>query len=106
VVPRLGFSSRAGTDKFRSGLSARRGFHIFCGRLQAVPKSSTILFDTVAVYLAYCQDWCGMERLGIRVTDDGLTVEEPGAKKMSVAMTWKDLTAFEGILVSRLTRGL
>jgi hypothetical protein len=62
-----------------------------------------VLFDTVAVYLAFSQDMCGMERLGIRVTDDGFTAEDPKARKINVALTWKNLGAFEDLLVQRLT---
>ncbi len=51
---------------------------------QADHHSST-LFDTVAVYLAFSQAFCKMEQLGIRVTDDGMTVIDDQAKKMSVA---------------------
>jgi inosine-uridine nucleoside N-ribohydrolase len=64
-------------------------------------RSST-LFDAVAVYLAVRQDLCGMEKLGIRVTDDGFTVIDPQAKPMNVATSWKDLGAFEDWLVERL----
>jgi inosine-uridine nucleoside N-ribohydrolase len=67
------------------------------------PTRSTTLFDTVAVYLAFSQAWCGMEELGIRVTDDGFTVPDPAAKRVNVAMTWKNLDAFEDFLVQRLT---
>jgi len=69
------------------------------------PVQSTTLFDVVAVYLAFNQDWCGMETIGIRVTDDGLTIEDPNAKKMNVALTWKNLPALEDLLVERLTKG-
>jgi inosine-uridine nucleoside N-ribohydrolase len=64
---------------------------------------STTLFDTVAVYLAFDQSLCHMETLGIRVTDDGFTVIDPTAKKLSVATSWKDLGAFVDLLVARLT---
>lgn len=73
------------------------------GSPEGFPTRSTTLFDVVAVYLAYSQDWCGMEQLGIRVTDDGFTIEDPTAKKMSVATTWKNLPALEDQLVKRLT---
>ncbi len=73
------------------------------GSPAAVPTQSTTLFDVVAVYLAFGQDWCGMERLGIRVTDDGITFEDPNARMMNVAMTWKNLPALEDLLVHRLT---
>lgn len=75
------------------------------GSPDAFPTRSTTLFDAVAVYLAFSQDWCGMETVGIRVTDDGLTIEDPNAKKMNVAMTWKNLAALEELLVERLTNG-
>jgi len=70
---------------------------------KSLDTSSTTLFDTVAVYLAFSRDWCNMEELGIRVTDDGFTVEDPAAKKVNAAMSWKDLAAFEDLLVQRLT---
>lgn len=63
---------------------------------------STTLFDTVAVYLAFAQSLCNLETLGIRVTNDGFTLIDPTAKKMSVATSWKDLGAFEDLLVTRL----
>ncbi len=66
-------------------------------------KASSTLFDTVAVYLAFTQELCKMETLPIRVTDDGKTVIDPAAKKMSVATEWKDMGAFEDFLVERLT---
>jgi len=64
---------------------------------------STTLFDAVAVYLAFDQSFCNMETLGIRVTDDGFTKIDPAAKKVSVATSWKDIGAFEDLLVARLT---
>lgn len=70
-----------------------------------VPVRSSTLFDTVAIYLAFHQELCGMEKLGIRVNDEGFTLEDPTAKPMNVATTWKDLAAFEDLLVRRITAG-
>jgi len=64
--------------------------------------ASSVLFDTVAVYLAFADDLLVMEKLPIRVTDDGYTVIEPGAKVINCAMAWKDYGAFEDFLVQRL----
>jgi len=64
-------------------------------------RSST-LFDTVAVYLAIRRDLCVMEKLGIRVTDDGFTVIDPQAKQVNVATNWKDLGTFEDWIAQRL----
>ncbi len=66
-------------------------------------ERSSTLFDTVAVYLAIRQDLCVMEKLGIRVTDEGMTLIEPQAKQINVATSWKDLGGFEDLLVERLT---
>jgi inosine-uridine nucleoside N-ribohydrolase len=73
------------------------------GNDELISVRSSTLFDTVAVYLAFRQDFCNLERLGIRVTDDGFTVVDSSTKHMDVAMTWKDLGAFEDLLVQRLT---
>jgi inosine-uridine nucleoside N-ribohydrolase len=69
---------------------------------QADRKSST-LFDTVAVYLAISRQLCRMERVGLRVTDEGFTVIDPAAKKINAATGWKDLDAYREFLVTRLT---
>jgi inosine-uridine nucleoside N-ribohydrolase len=66
-------------------------------------SGSSILFDTVAVYLAISQEMVVMEDLGIRVTDDGRTVIDPKAKILHCAMEWKNLPAFRQFLVRRLT---
>lgn len=63
---------------------------------------STVLFDTVAVYLAFSEDLLVMEKLGIRVTDTGYTVIDDHAKVVNCAMEWKDLGAFEDLLLGRL----
>ena len=66
-------------------------------------RQSSTLFDTVAVYLAFRQDLCRMERLGIRVTDQGFTVIDDQAKPVNCATAWKNLDAFRDFLVYRLT---
>jgi inosine-uridine nucleoside N-ribohydrolase len=65
--------------------------------------ASSTLFDTVAVYLAISQNLLVMERLGIRITDDGFTVIDAGAKQMNCATAWRDMTGFKDFLVKRLT---
>ena len=67
-------------------------------------RESTILFDTVAVYLALSEerDFCAMENLMIRVTDDGFTRIDPAGKAVGCAMGWKNLGGFEDFLVRRI----
>lgn len=74
------------------------------GQPKQIPTQSSILFDTVAIYLAYGQDLCTMETIPLRVTDDGFTRIDPNGKPIHVAAAWKDLSAFEDLLVQRLTR--
>jgi inosine-uridine nucleoside N-ribohydrolase len=67
-------------------------------------RESSILFDTVAVYLAVSQEFLTMEKLGIRVTDDGYTRIDPTGKTMNVATAWKNMDGFKDFMVGRLTR--
>jgi inosine-uridine nucleoside N-ribohydrolase len=66
--------------------------------------SSTTLFDTVAVYLAIRRDLVEMKEVSLRVTDDGFTRVEDGAKTVNCAVKWKDLDGYETWLVERLTK--
>ena len=75
----------------------------FADQRNQVSQHSSVLFDTVAVYLAVSDNLCRMELLPIRVNDDGLTVVDDDAKNMRVAISWKDREAFEDWLVTRLT---
>jgi len=67
-------------------------------------SSSTTLFDTVGIYLAMSTDLVKMEKLPIKVTDDGYTRIDENAKVINCATEWKDLDAFEDLLVDRLTK--
>ncbi len=64
---------------------------------------STVLFDCVAVYLAYAEDYVNTETFRFRITDDGYTVRDnEGPFSARVAMTWKNLPAFHDHLTARL----
>jgi inosine-uridine nucleoside N-ribohydrolase len=66
-------------------------------------RISTTLFDSVAVHLAAGGDLVEMERLPIRVTDDGYTViDRENGRLVNCAIAWKDLGAFETRLVNTL----
>lgn len=71
-----------------------------------VDVESSVLFDTVAVYLAYANSLCTLEALPIEVTDDGVTRIDSGGKanKVACAVQWKDLDGFHSHLVERLCR--
>jgi inosine-uridine nucleoside N-ribohydrolase len=68
-------------------------------------KGSSVLFDTVAVYLANPgpKPLVELESLQIAVTPAGMTVVDPGGKKMEVATKWLDLNGYCDHLVTVLT---
>jgi inosine-uridine nucleoside N-ribohydrolase len=66
------------------------------------PAKSSILFDCVAIYLAFDDALLRMEDLPIRITDDGMTVIDPRARTVHVGTGWKDYEGFEDLLVDRL----
>ena len=66
--------------------------------------SSTTLFDTVAIYLAVSKDLVVMERVPLRITDDGFTRVENGAKTVDCAVKWKNLDGYESWLADRLAK--
>jgi inosine-uridine nucleoside N-ribohydrolase len=63
---------------------------------------SSVLFDTVAVHLAYSTGYLKMEEMNVKVTDDGFTVIDPAGKRFNCAIEWTDMEAFERDLVARL----
>ncbi len=66
-------------------------------------RESTTLFDIVAVYLAFSEEWVEIEEVGLEVTDEGHTVEDPSARAVRGALRWKDRAALEEQIVARLT---
>ena len=68
-------------------------------------QSSSILYDTAAVYLAYPKTPLLTRRtLSISVTDDGITKVDPKGRPMSVATAWADLDGFRDRLVEVLSQ--
>jgi inosine-uridine nucleoside N-ribohydrolase len=64
---------------------------------------STVLFDCVAVYLAYAEDLVEVENIRYRISDDGMTIADPnGDCSARVALRWKNEPAFFDHLTDRL----
>lgn len=63
---------------------------------------SSTLFDCVAVYLAYSEQFVAIENVRCKVTDDGFTVRDPAGSPVRVALRWKSRDAFEQELTQRL----
>jgi hypothetical protein len=68
-------------------------------------RDTTVLYDTVAVYLAYSETLVRVEETGARVDDAGMTIPDPTAPKRRWAVAWNDLGAYEDLLVERLIAG-
>ncbi|MFA4944523.1 MAG: nucleoside hydrolase [Lentisphaeria bacterium] len=66
------------------------------------PEQTSVLFDTVAVFLAFSRQWLQMKTLDLIVTDDGFTREDPAGQPVDVALGWNDKPAFLEFLKQRL----
>jgi len=66
-------------------------------------RQSSVLYDSVAVYLAYCESHLVMETLPVVVTDDGKTLIDDAGKPVRCATSWQDKDAFLDLLTERLT---
>jgi hypothetical protein len=66
--------------------------------------SSTILYDTVAIYLAdpNRRKAIVLRDLNIKVTDDGMSVVSREGRRMDVATSWNSLDEFKDQLVTSL----
>ncbi len=66
-------------------------------------NKTSVLFDTVAIYLGFSEDLLNIEELKIEVTDSGLTQISEEGTLVRCATSWKDLEGFKELLVDRLT---
>ena len=74
-------------------------YRIWCRCLQRdwAERRSSVLFDTVAVYLAFADSLAVMEDLPLQIEDDGLTAINERGRPVRCA-TDGDLPAFEDLL--------
>jgi len=64
--------------------------------------NTSILFDTVAVYLAYEEKLLEIKDIKIKITSDGMTIPDKNGIKVRAALKWKDINKFKEMLVKRL----
>jgi inosine-uridine nucleoside N-ribohydrolase len=68
-------------------------------------KSSSILYDTVAVYLAFHdRPLIKFQTLRISIAPDGVMKVDPQGREMTVATNWADRDGYYDLLVKTLTR--
>jgi inosine-uridine nucleoside N-ribohydrolase len=69
------------------------------------PKGeSSVLFDTVAAYLAFDESFCEMKTVNLVIDDKGNTVPDEKGRPVRCAMGWTNRAAFEDLLVSSLIK--
>jgi len=66
-------------------------------------QKTSILFDTVAVYLAFSEELLNIEDLKLEVTETGFTKISKSGNNIRCATSWKDLQTFKNLIVNRLT---
>jgi inosine-uridine nucleoside N-ribohydrolase len=65
-------------------------------------NTTPILYDTVAIYLAFSEELLNIENLKIEVTDNGFTEIGDKGNNIRCAVSWKDIQAFKNLIVDRL----
>ncbi len=100
-------------DKYRAVASSPsplarvtiENYDAWARRSHLPPDASSTLFDTVAVYLSFDDSLCEMETVRLSIDDDGFTRPDPNGRPVRCALRWRDLDAFENLLVDTLTAG-
>jgi inosine-uridine nucleoside N-ribohydrolase len=67
-----------------------------------ITRTSSTLWDTVAIYLAFDERFCRLRDIKLTVTDKGITKPIPDGKLTHVAIEWKDLASFHKLLAQRI----
>ncbi|MFI4910918.1 MAG: nucleoside hydrolase [Sedimentisphaeraceae bacterium JB056] len=62
---------------------------------------SSILFDTVAIYLGFTDEYLNMERIKLVIDGSGFMNETDNGKDINVAISWNDLEGYEDFLIER-----
>lgn len=65
-------------------------------------ERTSVLFDNVAVFMAYSEQFIEWECFPISVRDDGLTERATEGRPVKVAMRWNDLNAFNDHITRRI----
>ena len=78
----------------------RRRMHYLINR----DKKTSVLFDTVAIYLSFSEELVNIEELKIEVTDKGITKISENGNNIRCATSWKNVQAFKELLVNRLVK--
>ena len=67
-------------------------------------KKTSILYDTVTIYLGFSEELLNIEDLKIKVTEKGITKISEKGNNIRCATSWKDVQAFKDLIVNRLVK--
>ena len=67
-------------------------------------KKTSVLFDTVAIYLGFSEELLNIEDLKIKVNINGITKISEKGNNIRCATSWKDVQVFKDLLVDRLVK--
>ena len=80
-----------------------QNYDMWANRHRHPEGSSSVLFDTVAVYLTFDDALCDMKTVKLAIDDKGRTVPAENGRPVRCALKWKDRDAFEELIVKSLT---
>jgi inosine-uridine nucleoside N-ribohydrolase len=89
--------------------SIKENFKIWANKIEASEyfaqnKKTSVLFDTVAIYLGFSEELLNIEDLKIKVTRKGITKIKKKGNNIRCATSWRDVQAFKDLLVNRLVK--
>ena len=90
------------SDKPVPGLIAENYRVWLGGNVAKWESESSILYDTVAVYLAFADELLEMRKLKLIIDDEGFTRIDESGREVDAAIGWKQEAAFNELLVSYL----
>ena len=96
--------ARVGKSETKRARIVVENYNQWKNRGQHPKNSSSILFDTEAMYMTRSTDFLTMETVKLSVNDKGMTVEDPNGRPVHCALGWKDEAGFKKALVEALTR--
>ncbi len=78
-------------------------YDLWANRKHHPADASSVLFDTVAAYLAFVEDLCEIETIRLIIDDKGDTVPDESGRPVRCALRFTDRDAFENLLVKSVT---
>jgi len=85
-------------------MGSRKWAKFFNKKYHRFKTRSSVLYDTLAVYLAFSEEFVEIKEVPLIVTDTGDTQPDPSGDQCRCAVNWKDKESFLRLLVERLRK--